>query len=754
MQRLEPSKYLWITAAILFGAIVVIAVFEWELASAGALAIGAALLALVKWHQEPDWKMLLMRAIESTPAGLCVFDRDSRVILSNQQFARMYDLSEADLRPGTTEREDLTQRLAAFAPTRRLEYAADFDPGKSAGSTEHVEKLNDGRFILVSRHVMAGGGFVEVYRDITSERLAEDRANEAMQELIEKQYALDQAVIVAVTDVKGRITYANDNFCNISEYSREELVGQDHRILNSGTHPGALFREMYRSLAGGKVWRGELCNRAKSGRLYWVDTVITPQLGPEGKPIAYMAIRVDITARKNAEARIEFAATHDALTGLLNRTALLERAKAELREDSSNGFAAHLIDLDGFKEVNDTLGHGVGDDLLKQVSFRLRAAATGEELVARLGGDEFAIVQPIHGLEPEPAISLSRRIVKAMAEPFVIDDHHVNIGASIGTALSPEHGSRVGDLLKKADLALYEVKAGGGNGLRLYRPAMLQVIEGEKALERSLRNALTEGQFELHYQPVVDVKTRSLMAAEALVRWRNSKNELVPPLQFIPLAERSGLILPLGEWIIQQACQDAASWPSDIQLAINVSAIQFKKGNLFDVVMQALLRSGLSPQRLQIEVTETALLEHQSGQLRTFRQLKSMGVALVLDDFGTGYSSATYLTNFPFDKIKIDKSFIQGLPKRECAAVIASAVALAKGLGITITAEGIETESQLKDLDTMGIDFGQGYLFSPPVPHHEFISMQGNLGGSAATRGQDHRGWPSLATDYPTEARR
>lgn len=483
MRQLGKFNYRWIVPAILVTAVAVMAVLEGELAFAAALAIGAGLLAAANSHRQPDWKALLIRAIESAPAGLCVFDRDSRVILSNQQFTRMYDLSEADLRPGITDREDLAQRLAEFAPAKRLRYAADFDHGKSAGSIEHVENLNDGRFILVSRHTMAGGGFVEVHRDITSERLAEDRANEAMQELIEKQYALDQAVIVAITDVKGRITYANDNFCSISEYSREELMGQDHRILNSGVHPRALFRDMYRSLAGGKVWRGELCNRSKSGCLYWVDTVITPQLGPEGKPIAYMAIRVDITAKKNADARIEYAATHDALTGLLNRSALLERAKAESRAEGSNWFATHLIDLDGFKGVNDTLGHSAGDDLLRQVSLRLRAAAAGGDLVARLGGDEFAVVQHMHGLEPEQAISLSRRIVEALAEPFVIDDHHkVNISASIGTALSPKHGTSVGDLLKKADLALYEVKAEGGNGLRLYRPAMLQVIEEEKAL--------------------------------------------------------------------------------------------------------------------------------------------------------------------------------------------------------------------------------------------------------------------------------
>lgn len=726
LQQFGYCKYRWMIAAVLVAAAAGLTILERELTFAAALGIGAGLFATAKRHQQPDWKELLMRAIESTPAGLCMFDAESRVILSNHQFARMYGLCKADLGPGIAVRNDLARRLAALGAVKRAEYGADFDHGKPAGSTEHVEGLNDGRFISVSRHVMAGGGFVEVHRDITRERVAEDRANEAMQELIEKQYAVDQAVIVAITDVKGAITYANDNFCRISEYSREELVGQDHRILNSGTHPQALFREMYRCLASGKVWRGELCNRSKSGGLYWVDTVITPQLGPEGKPIAYIAIRIDITARKNAEARIEYAATHDALTGLLNRSAFVEQAKAELRGDGDNWCAVHLIDLDGFKGVNDTLGHSAGDDLLRQVSLRLRAQVVSEDLVARLGGDEFAVLQRMHVLEPEPAIRLSRRIVEAMAEPFVVNDHRVNIGASIGTALSPEHGCSMGDLLKKADLALYEVKADAGNGFRLYQPAMLQAIEVEKALERSLRNALAEGQFELHYQPVVDVRNRSLVAAEALVRWRNSGNELVSPLQFIPVAERSGLILPLGEWIIQQACLDAVSWSSDIQLAINVSAIQFKKGNLFDVVMQALLRSGLCPQRLQIEVTETALLEHQSGQLRTFRQLKNMGVTLVLDDFGTGYSSATYLTNFPFDKIKIDKSFIQGLPKRECAAVIASAVALAKGLGITITAEGIETESQRKDLQAMGIDFGQGYLFSPPVPLQEFISVQCN----------------------------
>jgi predicted signal transduction protein with EAL and GGDEF domain len=309
-----------------------------------------------------------------------------------------------------------------------------------------------------------------------------------------------------------------------------------------------------------------------------------------------------------------------------------------------------------------------------------------------------------------------------MAAPFEIDNHPIHISTSVGIALCPDYGSSPQELLKKADLALYAAKASGRNCFRLYQPAMLQAVEGEKELEAELRGALARDEFELHYQPILDAETRTVCAAEALVRWRHPERGLIPPAHFIPVAEQSGLILPLGEWIIAQACRDAASWPSHIRLAINVSAIQFRRGNLFEVVMEALLQSGLSPRRLEIEVTETALLDHRSEHLHDFRRLKDIGVELVLDDFGTGYSSASYVTNFPFDKIKIDKSFVQGFDtRRECAAVIASAVALAKGLDITITAEGIENESQFAALRATDVDFMQGYLFGRPAPYDVFV---------------------------------
>ena len=713
--------------ALLVLVVVSLAAIEFgsPLSAACLLLLGFVLLGAAELARTPNWKGLLTRALESYSAGLCIYGPDLRLIVSNGFFASMYGLTPTQVNPGATLEDILRHRAHAFRSRRfPAGYIDAYVDDAAAAPAQSVHELVDGRIIAVSRHKMNDGGLVEVHRDVTNEWQAEDRADRAMQALIEKQFAIDQAVIVGITDVKGNITYANENFCRISGYSKDELIGQNHRILKSDIHPKGLFRNMYRTLAQGKVWRGELCNRAKSGKLYWVDTVITPQLGPDGKPISYMAIRIDVTARKEAEAQISFAATHDSLTSLLNRPALLDQARVALAQANDPGscFGVYLIDLDGFKAVNDTLGHHAGDHLLRQVAARLNELTQTPDLVARLGGDEFAIIRQSDGPFQEDCLSFSRRLVEAMAAQFNVEGHPIHISTSVGIALCPDHGSTPQDLLKKADLALYAAKAAGRNCFRLYQPAMLEAVEGEKELENELRGALARGELELHYQPILDAKTRAVCAAEALVRWRHPEQGVIPPARFIPVAEQTGLILQLGEWIIKQACRDAASWPPHVRLAINVSAMQFKRGNLFDVVVRALMQSGMNPRRLEIEVTETALLEQQSEQLHTFRQLKNIGAELVLDDFGTGYSSATYVTNFPFDKIKIDRSFVHGFDtRRECAAVIASAVALAKGLGITITAEGIESESQFAALRSIDIDFMQGYLFSPPVSSEEFV---------------------------------
>ncbi len=410
-------------------------------------------------------EVLLSTAIESTPSGLCIFDADLRVAISNTHFAAMYGLMPAQTGPGTSLREILDSRIAAsHCPPDAEQYVADCLRYANSRDTLHtIDVLRNGMTIAVSRHPMLDGGLIEVHKDITDTRLAEARAEAARQELIEKQYAIDQAVIVAVTDLRGRITYANDNFCSISGYSRAELLGQDHRILNSGTHSRAFFREMYRCIASGKVWRGELCNRSKNGSLYWVDTVITPQLGSSGKPIAYMAIRIDITARKLAEAQISHAATHDGLTGLFNRTALLasmNEALARIQQQPGT-LTVHLLDLDGFKHVNDTLGHDAGDSLLKELARRLKSTLHDVDVVARLGGDEFAIIQAGVPDQRENAIELAVKLLELAAQPFELAGHQVCIGASIGIALAPENGADAAALLKKADLALYKVKSEG-----------------------------------------------------------------------------------------------------------------------------------------------------------------------------------------------------------------------------------------------------------------------------------------------------
>jgi predicted signal transduction protein with EAL and GGDEF domain len=318
------------------------------------------------------------------------------------------------------------------------------------------------------------------------------------------------------------------------------------------------------------------------------------------------------------------------------------------------------------------------------------------------------------------AIALALRIINALAPPFDLDGHPTSIGTCIGMVLAPEHGVDAEDLLKKADLALCAAKEGGSNSYRLFQPEMLESFQIQRARESELRDAIARNEFEMFYQPVVDARTTELRAFEALVRWRHPTKGLIAPDQFIPFAESTGLILPLGRWILQQACNDAASWPDHIEVAVNISAVQLSDGKLFEDVLAVLLETGLSPHRLELEITETSLLENQESVLATIRQLRNLGVTMALDDFGTGYSSINYLINFPFDRIKIDKSFTQGcLARTDCKAVVSSVLALAQGLGIATTAEGVDAVEQLEYLRSVGVDLIQGYLFGRPAPLSE-----------------------------------
>jgi diguanylate cyclase (GGDEF)-like protein len=426
-----------------------------------------------------------------------------------------------------------------------------------------------------------------------------------------------------------------------------------------------------------------------------------------------------------ANQRVLELARLDALTGLPNRAFFLDRLEhIEARERRGEGtFSVIMLDLDRFKNVNDSLGHAAGDALLREVASRLRSAIRDGDVAARLGGDEFAIIQARCPDQRGSALNLARRISRLIAEPFQLPDHQVEVGTSIGIAMAPEHGSDPHELLKKADLALYRSKSAGRNCFTLYDHAMSAELEARNTLESDLRQGIVRGELELHYQPVFDVMSGGCSSVEALVRWRHPQRGLIPPDQFIPLAEQTGLIVPLGEWILGRGCRDATSWPANIKLAVNLSPVQFKQADLFDVIVSVLEDSGLPPERLEIEVTESVLLEPGLENSAFMKRLKQLGVLLALDDFGTGHSSLSCLTAFPFDKIKIDRSFVSNLTKRnKSLAIISSVVTLARGLDMSVTAEGVETREQFELLRTLGVNFAQGYLLGRPVPIRELKS--------------------------------
>jgi diguanylate cyclase (GGDEF)-like protein len=425
-----------------------------------------------------------------------------------------------------------------------------------------------------------------------------------------------------------------------------------------------------------------------------------------------------------ANQRVLDLARLDALTGLPNRAFFLDRLQqVEAHERQYGGsFSVIMIDLDRFKNVNDSLGHAAGDALLRQVANRLRSAIRDSDVVARLGGDEFAIIQAGCPDQKDSALNLATRISTLIARPFQLPSHQVEVGTSIGIAMAPKHSSDPHELMKKADLAMYRSKSTGRNYLTLYDDAMSAELEARNTLESDLRVGIARGQLQLHYQPVFEVRTGAWRSVEALVRWRHPEKGLIPPDKFISLAEETGLIAALGEWVLRRACWDARSWPTDITVAVNLSPVQLKQSDLFDVIVSALSESGLPPNRLEIEVTESVLLERGTENSAFMNRLKQLGISLALDDFGTGYSSLSCLTAFPFDKIKIDKSFVSNLTKRnKSSAIISSVVALARGLDMSVTAEGVETREQFELLRTVGVDFSQGYLLGRPVPIGELF---------------------------------
>jgi len=438
----------------------------------------------------------------------------------------------------------------------------------------------------------------------------------------------------------------------------------------------------------------------------------------------WVATFEDITEWLEAQAKISHMARHDALTSLPNRVLFHEELEQGLRRTKSGDQLAVLcLDLDHFKDINDSLGHPIGDALLKEVGRRLKATVGENDTVARLGGDEFAVVQ-IGRSDETAARSLAGRLVEVISAPYEIDDHQIVIGVSIGISLSPQDGSNPDELLKNADLALYRAKADGRGTYRFFETGMDARAQARRLLEMDLRAALQRDEFQVYYQPIRDVASGRVVAFEALLRWHHPQRGLIAPISFIPLAEETGLIVQLGEFVLRSACTDAATWPDDVDVAVNLSPVQFKSPHLIASVTEALTASGLDARRLELEITESVLLQNGEATLTTLHELRAMGVRISLDDFGTGYSSLSYLRSFPFDKIKIDRSFVSELATREDSmAIIRAVTGLGRSLGIITTAEGVETDVQLELLRREGCTQAQGYLFSKPRPASDVAIM-------------------------------
>ncbi len=535
--------------------------------------------------------------------------------------------------------------------------------------------------------------------------------------------AMDGAAnAIFITDRHGVIEWVNPAFTHLSGLAGADAVGRTPAILKSEKSAPTLFETLWQTVLAGRVWRGEMVNRRPDGSEYTVDQTVVPVLDERGEVAHFVSIQEDITARKEAEARVRYMQEFDALTGLPNRTLLLDRLGQALAGAAREGLRVAVIhlDLDRFKNINDTLGQGAGNRLLQAVAARLTGLVPEGTTVSRQGGDEFSFILP--GLqESRQAASIARSVLDGFAEPFLLDGHELFITPSLGIAVYPYDGGDPDLLLKNADSAMFRAKERGGNGYEFFTADMTARAAERLTLENSLRRALEREEFELHYQPQVDLLTGTVVGVEALVRWHNPDNGMVSPARFIPVAEETGLIEPLGEWVLATACRQARAWQEQgmdpLRVAVNLSARQLRRATLDATVRAALEGAGLAAEWLELEITESAVMEDPEAAIALLARVKEMGVLIAVDDFGTGYSSLSQIKRFPLDKLKVDQSFVRDIAVDENDAQIAAAIiAMGRSLNLRVIAEGVETPEQLRFLLMRGCDEMQGYYFSRPLP--------------------------------------
>ena len=531
---------------------------------------------------------------------------------------------------------------------------------------------------------------------------------------------------VFITDLDASIVAVNRAFTHITGYSEFEALGSNPRILQSGRHDTSFYKAMWRAVLESGFWQGEVWNRRKNGELYQQLLNISTVRDESGQASHYVAVMTDISQLKRSEAKLDHLAHHDALTDLPNRLLLQSRVQhaIERAERQHEHVGLLFIDLDRFKNVNDSLGHPVGDELLCAIAQRLRARLREADTLARLGGDEFVLL--IESMTaPDDAARVAHSLLELMQAPFrLAQGRDIYIGASIGIAVYPEDGKTVTELIQHADVAMYQAKAAGRGAFRFYTEAMSRAAQDRLHLDTRLRRALERGEFHLHYQPQIDMTSGRVVGAEALIRWMDPDEGMVSPARFIPVAEESGLIVPIGEWVLRTACAQARAWQDAghaISIAVNLSARQLQHTDLAQYLSALIAEFGLRAGRLELELTESMLAEDHQQTEERLRAMKALGVALSIDDFGTGYSSLAYLKRFPIDVLKIDQSFVRDIPQdRNDMEIAATIIAMAHTLKMRVVAEGVETEEQLAFLKDRECDAWQGYLCSSPVPAGEF----------------------------------